>query len=145
MSSLTIDSKLNTAKRQSELLYKKKQTWQEKVDDLLDRMNSLNAVLTELHSMLLGLNFEIERDFKGFKESQHAPEIIGETTNLVARILILVRKSDLYPGVKTMFASLREEIRYLRELAEDRNTSLDLEKDPEIDDIRDRFLKTSSD
>lgn len=145
MSSLTIDSKLNTAKRQSELLYKKKQTWQEKVDGLLDRMNSLNTVLTELHSILLGLNFEIERDFKGFKESQHAPEIIGETTNLVAKILILVRKSDLYPGVKTMFASLREETRYLRELVEDRNTSLDLEKDPDIDDIMDRFLKTSSD
>lgn len=145
MSSLTIDSKLHTAKRQSELLYKNKQTWQEKVDNMLDRMNSLNAILTELHSLLLGLNFEIERDFKGFKESKEAPETILEITKPVTQILILVRRSDLYPGVKTMFASLREEIRYLKELVQDRAVGLDLENDPDIDNIMDKFLKASFD
>jgi len=112
---------------------------------MLDRMNSLNSILTELHSMLLGLNFEIERDFKSFKESKEAPGIILEITKPVTQILILVRKSDLYPGVKTMFASLREEIRYLKELVQDRAIGLELENDPDIDNIMDKFLKTSSD
>ncbi len=144
MSSSTIDLKLNIAKKQSEVLYKRNPSWQEKVDNLLDRMNILNGILTDLHSILLSVNFELERDFKGFRESEQAPKILLETTHFISKTLIIVRKSDLYPGIKTMFASLREENRYLRELLDDRNISIELEKDPESDNLMKAFIKASS-
>jgi hypothetical protein len=144
MSTATIDLKLETAKKQSEVLYKYQPTWQEKVDNLLDRMNELNGHLNKIQSLLIGINFELERDFSGFKESEKAPKIILEITTIVSKILRVVRKSDLYPGVKTTFALLRDENRYLKELLEDSKISHELENDSEMHSIMDEFLKVSS-
>lgn len=144
MSVTTIDLKLCSAKKQSEVISKQPLTWQEEVDSLLDRMNALNGVLNSLNNIVLGINFELERDFEGFKESQNAPKLLGEITTIVSKIMRIVRKSDLYPGVKTVFATLREENRYLKELLNDRNLSIELESDPEMHDIMNAFLEASS-
>lgn len=144
MSVATIDLKLEAAKKQSDELYKRQPTWQEEVDSLLDRMNELGGVLNSLQSILISINFELERDFEGFKESQKAPKMLSTITTTVSKILRVVRKSDLYPGVKTVFSTLRDENRYLKELLEDRKLSFELENDPEIDSMMREFHELSS-
>lgn len=135
MSTATIDLKIETAYRESQVLYKKEQTWQEKVDKLLDRMNALNRMLTALHSLLLKLTFEIERDMDGFKQSKHAPANIKKLVTITAKLLNTVRQSDLYPGVKTTYHTLKEEVSYLNELLHDRQVSLELDEDDEMKSI----------
>lgn len=144
MSVATIDLKLETAKKQSESLYNSTPTWQEKVDNFLDRINELNGHLTRLQTTIITLNFELERDFNGFKESDKAPKILKEVTTIISKILRMVRKSDLYPGVKTTFSMLREENQYLKEVLEDRNISLELQNDPEMHEIMNAFAKAAS-
>ena len=143
MSAITIGLKIDSARKQTELLHNKKNNWQEKVDSLLDRMNELNALLGQLHSVLLSLNFEIERDSKGFKKAKNAPEGLKALTTLTSKILILVRKSDLFPGVKTIYSTIKTEKNYLRELLHDRNISIELESDSEMQEIISKTIKVS--
>jgi len=143
MSVATIDLKLDSAKKQSESLYKQKLNWQEEVDSLLDRMNDLNGFLSDMQKMLISVNFELERDFKAFKESEKAPALLKSITTLVAKMLRTVRSSDLYPGVKTTFSILKEENNYLRELLSDRNIAIELDADPEMQNIITDTLKAS--
>ncbi len=135
MSTNTIDLKIDSARKQSELLYKKKNNWQEEVDSLLDRMNELGALLSKIHTLLLSLNFEIERDSKNFKESKNAPEAIKALTTTISKILILVRKSNLYPGVKSIYSTIKIENSYLRELLHDRNVGIELDSDDDMKNI----------
>lgn len=144
MSVATIELKLDTAKKQSDTLYNSTPTWQEKVDSFLDRINELNGHLTRLQTTIITVNFELERDFSGFKASDRAPKILKEITTTISKILRMVRASDLYPGVKTTFNVLREENRYLKEILEDRNISLELESDPEMHEIMSVFAKAAS-
>lgn len=130
--SVSIDKKINTAQLKSELLFKRKLTLQEKVDNLLDRMNELNGLLMPLHTLLLHLTFEIERDFNGFKKSIIAYDSLKKINLTTAKTLALVRKSDLFPGVKTTFYLIKQENNYLRELLQDRTTGIELENDPEM-------------
>jgi hypothetical protein len=143
MSVITIDLKLDSAKKQSEFLFKQKLSWQEEVDTLLDRMNDLNGFLSDMQKMLISLNFELERDFKAFKDSEKAPDLLKNITTLVAKMLRMVRSSDLYPGVKTTFGILKEENNYLREMLSDRNISIELEADPEMQKIITDTVKAS--
>jgi hypothetical protein len=134
----SIDKKINTAQEKSELLYKQnkqKTTWQQKVDSLLDRMNELNGLLMPLHIVLLNLTIDIERDFIGFKQSQLAPSSLKKINQITAKLLALVRKSDLYPGVKTTYYLIKQENNYLRELLADRATSKELAEDAEMTEI----------
>ena len=141
MSVATIDLKLETARKQSDVLFKENLSWQEQVDNMLDRMNELNGMVSKLQSVLLNLNFELERDVKGFKESTKAPEVLHQITLTVSKALRLIRKSDLYPGVKTTFGLLREENRYLKELLQDRTISIELDNDAEMQEIIANTLK----
>ncbi|MBS1634598.1 MAG: hypothetical protein JST26_01660 [Bacteroidetes bacterium] len=143
MSIITIDSKILKAKEQSEFLFKQKATWQEQVDDLLDRMNELNRLLTHLHSILLNLSFELERDFSNFKQSHIAPEGIKSITVVTSKILRLVRKSDLYPGVKSTYSSIKQENDLLKELLHDRQIGLELDLDAEMQKIISDSLKVA--
>lgn len=140
MSSNTIELKIDSARKQSELLYKTKGSWQEEVDNLLDRMNELGGLLNNIHSILLSLNFEIERDSQNFKESEKAPAAIKSLTTTISKILILVRKSSLYPGVKSIFRTIKTENNYLRELLHDRKVGIELDSDDEMKDIINRTL-----
>ena len=137
----SIDKKINTAQEKSELLFKQKSTWQEKVDSLLDRMNELNGLLMPLHTVLLNLTIEIERDFIGFKQSKIAPDSLKKINLITAKLLSLVRKSDLYPGVKTTYYLIKQENNYLRELLADRTTSNELEEDSEMLEIMKDTIK----
>lgn len=130
--SVSIDKKIYTAQEKSELLFKRKPTWEEQINNLLDRMNELNGLLMPLHTILLQLTIEIERDFEGFKKSEIASDSLKKLNLATAKILRLVRKSDLYPGVKTTYYLIKEENNYLRELLEDRNTGIELEGDAEM-------------
>ncbi len=135
MATTTIDLKIETACKKSEALYKRKPTWQEEVDDLLDRMNALNKVLNTFHALLLKLTFDIERDMDGFKKSKHAPTNIKRLVAISVKILNLVQRSKLYPGVKTTYHTLKQEISYLNELVHDRQVSLELDEDDEMKSI----------
>ncbi|MDI9340717.1 MAG: hypothetical protein QM534_09095 [Sediminibacterium sp.] len=135
MSAETIELKIDSAKKKSEKMYKSEYSWQEEVDDLLDRMNQLNKLLCDLHALLLTISFELERDAEGFKKSEKAPAGIKALTTIISKILISVRKSNLYPGVKTTYNTIKTENNYLKELLHDRNVSLDLEGDEEMQQI----------
>jgi sugar phosphate isomerase/epimerase len=143
MSAATIDIKIAATYKQSEVLYKAKSTWQKDIDDMLDRMNELNSYLTSLHKLLLSLTFNIEHDMKGFKQSITAHKNLGQLVALCVKMLNVVRKSDLYPGVKTSYHSLKEEISYLNELANDRKVALELEADSEMGDIINATIKAA--
>lgn len=136
-----IDKKLITAQEKSKLLLKRKTTWQEKVDSLLDRMNELNGFLMPLHTILLNLTIEIERDFNGFKQSEIAPNAVKDITHLTAKLLSLVRKSDLYPGVKTTYYLIKQENNYLRELLANSITSNELSEDTEMAQLLNDTIK----
>ena len=129
--SVSIDKKINTAQLKSELLFKRKLTLQKKVDNLLDRMNELNGLLMPLYTLLLHLTFEIERDFNGFKKLIIAYDSLKKINLTTAKTLALVRKSDLFPGVKTTFYLIKQENNYLRELLQD-TIGIELENDPEM-------------
>jgi hypothetical protein len=135
MSVATLDIKINSAYKQSENLYKREQSWQEQIDSLLDRMNALNGFLDSYRELLLKLTFEIERDMDGFRNSQNAPIIIKKLVAVSIKALNRIQKSDLYPGVKTTFHKLRQEISYLNELVHDRKVSIELMNDEEMDEI----------
>ncbi len=142
MAVATIDSKIETAFRQSQTFSKEEMSWQEKVDKLLDRMNALNRLLTGLHGVVLKLTFEIERDMDGFKKSKIAPEAIKKLVAGATRTLNKVYKSDLYPGVKTTYHTLKQEISYLNELVHDRKVSIELDEDDEMKSIIESTLNT---
>jgi hypothetical protein len=136
MSVSTIDLKISTSQEKAEVLLRKdNQSWQKQVDDLLDRMNELNNFMTSLHSILLGLTFEIDREYADFKKSEYAPKGITAINLITAKMLRLVRKSDLYPGVKSNYFLLKQENNYLRELLADVKTSKELENDEEMKKI----------
>ncbi|MFN8276467.1 MAG: hypothetical protein U0T84_03210 [Chitinophagales bacterium] len=135
MESTTIDLKISSAYQQSEALCKRKPRWQDDVDNLLDRMNDLNKMLVSLHRVLLQLTFEIERDMEGFKRSETAPVIIKKLVALSTRAMNLVRQSDLFPGVKTTYRILKQEINYLNELLHDRSVSIALDEDEVMEEI----------
>lgn len=143
MSVSTIELKINSAKKQSEILYKKELNWQDEIDNLLDSMNELNGLLGKVHSMLLNLSFELERDAKGFKKSKKAPEGLKIITTIVSKLLILVRKSQLYPGVKSTFSIIKAENNYLKELLNDRNIGIELDEDVEMKKIIADTLKAA--
>jgi hypothetical protein len=143
MAAATIDLKIKTAYKESEALYKKEATWQQKVDNLLDRMNALNKALISLHSVLLKLSFEIERDMEGFKKSRLAPSSIKKVVAISVKILNKIHRSDLYPGVKTTYYTLKQEISYLNELVNDRKVSLELEEDDEMKSIIESTLSAA--
>lgn len=134
MSAITLEKKINSAETQSEL-YKKQTNWQEDVDSFLDRINELSGVLTDYHKLLLTLIFELERDSQGFKESKLAPEGLKRITTTTSKMLAIVRKSDLFAGVKTIYYSVKTENNYIRELLHDRLISLELENDEEMKTI----------
>ncbi len=135
MSAETIDLKINSARTKTESIYKGEHTWQDDIYSLLDRMNELNEILGKLQSLLLGLTFELERDSEGFKKSQNAPEGIKSVTTNISKILILIRKSDLYPGVKTIYGTIKAENNYLKELLHDRDISIQLDSDIEMQEV----------
>lgn len=138
---LSIDKKINTAQEKSEFLSKQKITWQEKIDNLLDRMNKLNGLLMPLHTILLNLTIEIEKDFLGFKESKIAFDSIKKINLITSKLLSIVRKSDLYPGVKTTYYLIKQENNYLKELLADRATSKELDTDNEMQQIMNDTIK----
>ena len=143
MSIATIDLKIQTAFKESEALYKRETTWQEKVDSLLDRMNELSGLMDCLKSVLLRLTFEIERDMDGFSKSQQGPIVMKKLVSISIKMLNAIRKSDLYPGVKTSYTNLKQEISYLNELLHDRKVSLELEDDDEMKSIIESTLSAS--
>ncbi len=134
MSAITLEKKINSAEAQSEL-YKKQTSWQEDVDSFLDRINELSGLLTHYHKLLLSLIFELERDSQGFKDSKLAPEGLKRITTTTSKILAIVRKSDLFAGVKTIYYSVKTENNYIRELLHDRLISIELESDEEMKTI----------
>jgi hypothetical protein len=134
MSVITLERKINSAETQSEL-FKKQTNWQEEVDSFLDRINELSGLLTDYHKLLLTLIFELERDSQGFKESKLAPEGLKRITTTTSKILAIVRKSDLFAGIKTIYYSVKTENNYIRELLHDRLISIELENDEEMKTI----------
>lgn len=143
MATATIDLKIQTAYKESQVLYKQEPSWQEKVDKLLDRMNALNRLLIGLHGVVLRLTFEIERDMDGFKNSNTAPKAIKKLVEGGIKMLAKVRASDLYPGVKTTYHTLKQEISYLNELVHDRKVSLELDEDEEMKSIIESTLSAA--
>ncbi len=135
MSVATIDLKIQTAYKESEALARKELNWQEKIDNLLDRMNELSGFMDGMKNVVLRLTFEIERDMEGFRKSKQAPVLMKKLVKLSVGMLNVIRKSDLYPGVKTSYANLKQEISYLNELLHDREVSLALEEDDEMKNI----------
>lgn len=135
MSVSTIELKIDSAKKESDSLLKKKYSWQEDVDSLLDRINELNGHLATLHKVLLYITFEIERDFSSFKKSENGFSTIKKITQDVSKMLVIVRKSDLFPGVKSIYYLLKTENNYLRELYLDGKVGLELEEDDEMKKI----------
>lgn len=131
----TIDLKIENAYKQSEALSKLKPTWQEGVDDLLDRMNELTKMMDALGRIVLKVNFEIERDMSGFRNSKNGHIVLKKVIALSIKMMNAIRKSDLYPGVKTAYANLKQELSYLNELINDRKVSLELEEDDEMKNI----------
>jgi hypothetical protein len=143
MSVATIDLKIDTTYQKSVAIHKANTSWQKDIDSLLDRMNELNEYLTTLHGLLLGLTFEIERDMDGFKKSQAAPVKLSKLVRICVKMLNVVKSSDLYPGVKTTYSTLRQEISYLNELIADRKVSKDLDADEEMQDIIKATIKAA--
>ncbi len=127
-----IERKISTASKQSEAIIRKDhQSWQEKVDRMLDRMNELGSHLTTLHKVVLFLTFEVERDFENFKKSDVARTDLKNLVRLLVPFLTVVRKSDLYPGVKSTYSTLKGEVSYLNELLSDSKVSDELDQDEE--------------
>lgn len=141
MSVATLERKIDAAKKESDVLMKKNHTWQEEVDSLLDRINQLNGLMGGMHGLLLGLAFEIERDFSNFKKSETGNIWLKSITQSISKMLLQIRKSDLFPGVKTVYYLIKTENNHLRELSADRKTGLELERDAEMEEI----MKKSSD
>lgn len=135
MSVATLERKIDAAKKESDAWMKKNHAWQEEVDSLLDRMNRLNGLMGNMHGLLLGLTFEIERDFSNFKKSETGNEVLRTFTQTISKILLQIHKSDLYPGVKTVYGLIKTENNYLRELAADRKIALELEADNEMAEL----------
>lgn len=135
MSVATLERKIDAAKKESDVWMKKNHAWQEEVDSLLDRMNRLNGLMGNMHGLLLGLTFEIERDFSNFKKSETGNEVLRTFTQTISKILLQIHKSDLYPGVKTVYGLIKTENNYLRELAADRKIALELEADNEMAEL----------
>lgn len=139
-----IERKISTASRQSEDIIRKDQrSWQEKVDRMLDRMNELGSHLTTLHKVVLFLTFEIERDFENFKKSDSARTDLKNLVKLLVPFLDSVYKSDLYPGVKSMYHTLKKELSYLNELLNDSKVSEELDQDDEMQNLIKATLKAS--
>ncbi len=138
-----IDLKIETTYKKSLAVHKNQANWQKDIDNLLDRMNELNEYLTNLHGLLLNLTFEIERDMAGFKASKIAPDVLKKLVQLSAKMLNLVKKSDLYRGVKTTYATLRQEVSYLNELAADRMISAELDTDEDFATIAKATIKAA--
>lgn len=141
MTTAAIDRKIETAYKQSEVLSKQHPTWQEEVDNLLDRMNELTKWMGTLERIVLRINFEIERDMAGFKKSDKGYLILEKFIALSFKMMNVIRKSDLYPGVKTAYANLKQELAYLNELIADRKIALELEEDDEMKKIIEVTLK----
>ena len=142
--SLSIDKKISTAEIKSIQITSQKLTWQETVDNLLDRMNELNGLLIQMHTVLLSLTIDIEKDFAGFKQSEIASDSLKNINKVTAKVLVLVRKSDLFPGVKSTYYEIKKENNYLRELLADRNTGAELEKDGKIQTIMNETLRLAA-
>lgn len=141
MTTATIDRKIETAYKESEALSKQQPTWQEEVDNLLDRMNELTKWMGHLERIVLRINFEIERDMAGFKKSDKGYLILEKFIALSFKMMNVIRKSDLYPGVKTAYANLKQELAYLNELIADRKIALELEEDDEMEKIIEATIK----
>ncbi|MBS1592908.1 MAG: hypothetical protein JST90_01200 [Bacteroidetes bacterium] len=135
MSVATLDIKTQRACAEAKSLYTKKELWETDIDDLLDRMNELNKLLTALHSILLNITFEVERDMDGFKRSDVAKTNIKMMVSAGVKVLNKVRPTSLFPGVKTTWYTLRQELSYLNELVQDRDMGLALESDTDMDAI----------
>lgn len=135
MSVTALERKIDAAKKESDGWMKKNHVWQEEVDSLLDRMNRLNGLMGNMHGLLLGLTFEIERDFSNFKKSETGNDLLRIFTQTISKILLQIHKSDLYPGVKTVYGLIKTENNYLRELAADRKVALELEQDDEMAEV----------
>ena len=105
------------------------------MDSLLDRINQLNGLMGGMHGLLLGLAFEIERDFSNFKKSEAGNILLKAITQSISKMLPEIRKSDLIPGVKTVYYLIKTENNHLRELSADRKAALDLEQDDEMVEI----------
>lgn len=145
MTDTVIDKKIETAKKRSDFLYKESERFnaEDKINELLDRMNELSKIMQELHGLIIELVFEIGRDMVDFKESKIAHETLSKFTTTNSKILRIIRKSDLYPGVKTIFYNLRLENNYLKELIEDSQMSIELEDDKELKKIVKDSIKAS--
>ncbi len=135
MTATAIDRKIETAYRESEALSKQQPTWQEQIDSLLDRMNDLTKLMLSLERIVLKINFEIERDMESFRKSEKGHLVLQKIISLSFKMMTAIRKSDLYPGVKTAYANLKQELSYLDELISDRKVSLELEGDDEMNEI----------
>lgn len=135
MTATAIDRKIETAYRESEALSKQQPTWQEQIDSLLDRMNDLTKLMLSLERIVLKINFEIERDMESFRKSEKGHLVLQKIISLSFKMMTAIRKSDLYPGVKTAYANLKQELSYLNELISDRKVSLELEGDDEMNEI----------
>lgn len=139
-----IERKISTASKQSEdILRKDTKSWQEEVDGMLDRMNELNSLLTGLQKVMLFLTFEIERDFQDFKKSEFAGKELKKVVKLLVHFLNDVYKSDLYPGVKSTYHTLKKEVSYLNELLNDSKVSEELDQDEEMQNLIKATLKAS--
>lgn len=141
MTTAAIDRKIETAYKQSEALSKQHLTWQEDIDSILDRMNELTKWMGTLERIVLRINFEIERDMDGFRKSEKGYVLLEKFIAISFKMMNAIHKSDLYPGVKTAYANLKQELTYLNELIVDRKVALELEDDDEMKKIIEATLK----
>ena len=130
-----LDLKINSATKTVKQIKAVPLTYEEKINKLLDAMNELNGILNDLQEVVILLTYEIERDMSSFKQSTSAHNALSIFIKLVSKILIKVRASDLYPGVKTTYYSIRTENNYLKELIKDRDTGILLDSDTEMQAI----------
>ncbi len=127
-----LDLKINTATETVKKIEPIPLTYEEKINKLLDAMNTLNGVLQTLNDLVLMLTFEIERDMQGFKQSNKAPQALAIFVKIVSKVLVNVRNSELYPGVKTTYYKIKTENNYLKELIQDREIAMQLATDNEM-------------
>jgi len=137
----TIEIKIDSARKETEALVKKEYTWQQEVDSFLDRINELGGLLSDIHKLLLTITFEVERDFTNFKKSESGQADIKRMSNAVSKMLMVVRRSDLFPGVKNTYYSLKTENNYLKELLSDGKVGNELDSDPEMAEIVKKSLE----
>ncbi|MDX2172063.1 MAG: hypothetical protein SFY56_03035 [Bacteroidota bacterium] len=131
----TIDLKINTAQNEFKHLKKVQLTYEDKINKLLDKMNELSGMLSKLHEIILVLTFDLERDMLSFKKSETAHLNIKLLSKEISKLLITVRKSDLYPGVKTIYGLIKTENNYLKELVQDKLMGIELDNDTEMQNI----------